>query len=189
MVEYLDSFCDNKYLFKCDRSQFNVVIKFAMTKLIKYEKHGIVHIIDDTSTKCVICHQRITCFHEFSICCNCCKYWVNKEIILNLAEIKSYIAPTLWQYNNHSRKYDIIMTYNYYHYFPEFTDDSWFSITGHDNYNRFVIYSHFINNSFRLKHRFYHDTQSILLLSIYDTSSSCSILNWDIMIHILKFIY
>ena len=177
MMDVLACFYNNGYLFKCSSIDFDDVIKNNMNRIMMIHNCSIDSEFNHENvnmTHCMICFQYVGNFKHFTICEQCCNSCINKRVRFIINAINSY--PSFWCYDNTEQVYSVIQISDYDIYFPE-------------SHNKAHMLNHFVNNLYRLKHRFYHETPIMLLLSIYDPKSSCYQLNHDIIFHMLKFIY
>lgn len=184
MTEIFEYFSANRCLFKCDIHGFDEMIKTTMNKLIisdvRERKYFTFCVSDqDLHTKCAICLQNVGIINRLIICYNCCNMCINKKVIINLGMFNIY---TIMYYNNKYNVYQIIDVENYNYQFAEFC-----SYYQQDTKNK--ILDHFIENSPKLRDRFYHVAPVIFLLSLSDPASQCYVLNDDVMFYILKLIY
>lgn len=177
-MDQLVHFYHNQCLFKCDKNMFNDVIKYVLTKLFLHDEnivdktHTYIFELQNGVTKCIICSQLILTINmkqvesSILICSECCNKCVNNHIFIELY---------LRYYGEHGlRSYWFIFDNDAHRYIGA-------SLIRND--------THFINNSHKLIHRFYHIVPIIFLMSPLDVNSYCHDLNLDVMLHILKFIY
>lgn len=177
IMDVIKCFYKNGYLFKCSPCNFDNMMFNHMKDMIDIYKNGAVSDFDHKNENllhCMICFRWVGRSREFTICENCCNTCIGKKVLFNMCMRSIY--PTFWYYDDISKEHKMIPRDSYNNYFPE------------HHYKNQVL-NNFINNVSKLKHRFYHDSEIIFLLSIYDHASSLHTLNWDIMIYILRFIY
>lgn len=174
-MEQLKHFYNNKRLFKCDKNMFDSNVQDVLTKLFScdaVDKTQLYiwdrHII----TKCIICSQIVSndimkLFEtSFIICSGCCETCIDKNMYVEFCpNTINNIGSFLYSYD------EVVGTY------VRFVDFY--------KYNMWSVSHHFVDNSHKLIHRFYHTTTIIFLMHMFDTNE----LNLDVTMYILKFIY
>ena len=188
-------------LFNCAVQEFDIVIKNTLNKLI------IIRYVDkkrlnvdinyavmfdknyiDRFNKCIICLQHLTYTKGLIICHNCCNICIGKKVMVNIGMFE---VSTSMMINFDIFELYTIMMYEDYQmisfsdYNKHFVDHR----SSFPNGTKRNVLNYFVNNSPKLKDRFYHMVPVILLLSLSDLASECCVLNDDIMFYILKFIY
>lgn len=172
-MDILIHYHHNKYLFKCDKNMFNDNIKIVLTKLFSYEENDETqsHIFDahNKIVRCIICSQIMITVNiksidsPFLICDECCNVCINERVIMELSETMLGNVE-LYLFVQHV---DNMCEYN---------RSSSVSHTSSE---------HFIKNSHKLIHRFYHTSMIIFMTYILDNND----LNLDVMRYIVQFIY
>ena len=182
-MDSLIHFHFNKCLFNCDKQEFNVSIKLALTKLFSYDdvkpSQNYIFNYCYEHGKCIICSQKVSTINIKSITsplviCSLCCYECDVEFA-----IIEFFKPCFDKYLN-----TYWVTYNSDYDTYEGRYD-----TIHEGRMMQSNATHFIDNSHKLIHRFYHTTILIFLMAITDGKSYCNELNLDVIIHMLKFIY
>ena len=168
----------NNCFFKCEKNMFKYCIKDVFTDLFTLESLDVnrLHIFElhNSITKCIVCLQLILTVNmknvdsSFLICDECCNSCIDQYIF-----IEFYASTIFQQINSHWFRYDI----RAHKYMNAATI----------RYN--IGEATFINNSYKLIHRYYHTVPIIFLLSTLDINSCNNGLNLDIIVYILKFIY
>lgn len=184
MAEIFDYFCANKCLFKCDAHEFDKMIKYTMNKLIVVDTFYNIRFCGayDTHkhTICSICLQEMNHVNCLAICCICCNICINKKVIIDFGTVG--LLTNMFYYDNGHNKYQMICIDDYGNHFDIHSRCNPILI-------KMTILNKFFNNSPKLKYRFYHVVPIMFILSLSDPTSECYVLNHDIMIYILKFIY
>ena len=158
-MDILTCFYNNGYLFKCLPCDFDNMIINTMKSIILINKNAVNSYFHNKNvSRCIICFQYVDVSYSFKVCKNCCNCCIGKKVLFEMSI--SYIYPIFWYYDDIQKLRCLISFDRYRIYFPEFR-------------NKDSVLTHFVNNSFKLKHRFYHEIPIILLLSIYDPKSSC----------------
>ena len=180
-------------LFNCAVHEFDVMIKNALNKLIitRYANRKSLEIdinYADKFNKCVICLQNLMCTQGLIICHNCCNVCIGKKVMISFGTFEmsttsminfdTFVLYTIMMYDD----YQTIHISEYQKYFV----DHYYSFPFDTKHN---VLNHFVNNSPKLRSRFYHVAPVTLLLSLRDPASECYVLNDDIMFYILKLIY
>lgn len=179
-MDALVNFCNNGRFIDCGPNEFNNIIKHTLMRLLLKKLSGenqyqvffdsINRDYSDRILKCIICVRNMRDNSEFLVCNECCKICIDEDIIISILKDESRFEVVLCQFDG----------------------GYWVDTYEHflcDNDNDKIILKMFIDNSHKLIHRFYHTVPITFLMSIFDPKSSCSILTWDIIIHIIKFIY
>lgn len=173
-MDILTHYHHNKCLFKCDKILFANNIKNVLTKLFSHDdvNYDLSYIFTmcDRYIKCttclqIICTVNMSLTNPFLICDNCVHACIGEHVYVELYDSGPFgkIFSYWFKYENNG-----------------------YAFTG----MRYATYKYtLIDNSHKLIHRFYHDVEIILLLSISDINSYCNVLNFDVIIHILRFIY
>ena len=175
MMDVLFSFEHNGYLFKCAHDEFDIKIKDVLTDILihklrftkdmqQYKDYGMRPV------KCIICQQCVFDDSWFVICNECCKLCIGEDILIAIIR-DIYICHRL---NNGSwRNID-----------PFALESVWKKIYNSEHYNnKNSLVKYFIDCLHQLTHRFYHTAPTLLLLSLYDPQSGCSVLNKDIVFY------
>ena len=164
----LVSFYNNGWLFRCNKNEFDDNIKNVLTKLFSYciIDRAQIYIFHLHNVKCIICLQLISTnintfiFNPFLICDSCCNVCIGHHIFIEFFVSRpSCSIKSVW--TNGKRPF--------YH--------------GRGNPQSFIDHSH------KLIHRFYHVVPIMFIMAISDRNSHCHMLNGDIMMHMLQFIY
>lgn len=194
-MDLLIHFYEHKCLFKCDKRMFNVNVKCALTKLFSRENINehqfFVLTHHHVNVRCIICLQIVSTIgskyatSSFVICSSCC-HDCNPEFALVAITVSNVIG------NMRSSIVQNVISYERSYRIE-------YSNVDHKNMARYEINNvgfmvrpnskNFINNSYKLMHRFYHTTILIFLMAISDHNSHRNTLNMDITFHILRFIY
>ena len=185
MVEIFDHFQKNRCLFKCDIHDFDHMIKSTMKELVisdsLYQKKFVGDVrYQGRHSKCSICLQELGFINRLVICYNCCNICIGKKVIIDFGMCEIYTIVHC--YNDIFNGYQMIYIHDYNNIFVEFNSEFW-----QDTKNK--VLTHFIDNSPKLKNRFYHVAPITFILSLKDPTSECYVLIHDIILYILKFIY
>lgn len=137
--------------------------------------------------RCSICSQLVHTWHDsFIICGECCKECVGKKFMIVISYHMIGIHTGIIKYVCHdSYPYTCMDEYELIDTFPDICK----GLTAFYGENKTILITHVVNNSHKLIQRFYNMAPIIFLLSKYDMHSPCSVLNKDIMLFILTFIY
>lgn len=157
----------NGYLIKCDQNEFDAKIKLVFKNMFSQlmSNDDLIEYekcvdINNNALRCLICRKRRFGEQYIGFCSSC----VSKTLDMNGG---LYIgrAPTSGNFK----------------YF----------LTRRDELGDFVAIKHemFINNLHKLKNEYFHQVPIIFILAKQDTQSSIYILNYDIIMYVLQFIY
>ena len=182
-MDPLTHFYNNGCLFKCDALMFNDTIKSVLTNLLTYQKidfeYSYMFKLHDVAIKCIICTQIVPINNmkslgsSFLICKNCCNECTNKRTIMTL-----YTRIFMGHFCLNWDVYD-----NYVYLFVKKDVRPVYLIDTDE------IKTGMINNSHKLRHRYYHTIPIMFIMSISDNNSHCNELNLDAVKYILSFIY
>lgn len=192
-MDILEHFYNNKCLFKCDQNCFDHEIKRTLETLLLNNQiisKNVVHLFDNVKiTKCIICLQSVIDNGDYVICDNCCNTCINKKIKISIFGLQHGIFRVITRYIcfniggcygwHYSRCCNLIK------YFPNIEQN-------HNNSKcniQHIVSKLFINNSYKLIRRFFNTVSIIFLMSSNDVHSLCHMLNPDVIMYILKFIY
>ena len=180
-MDYLKNVDENGVLFKCEQSQFNDTIKLALTKISFIEYYDDTSLLyrDGIVSKCMICLQCAFSEYKYVICETCvttCSHYCsivplsyNMEKCVTCSHYH-ILGPLFMTRFCHNRRYSIGLLH------------MCLNLTDHE-------LNHFIKNSHKLFHKYYHTDSILFMLSINDVNSLTCVLNHDIIMYIIKLIY